>query len=244
MSIQRIDGPTQVGVLSCLPLEVRQGIYDDMCRLDSPVYEFEVEGPNNLHITAATLEGFEKKEQRIPRIAHVCTEMRDYVLGSALSPIEFTCYVFGMGSHPMSSRYEEVIERRSVKSFFRFKSDTLSFKPHQMANFEVYDLGEGDDYDFIQRNLEAQRRIRVFLFPGSGGLPSSSPEGGTRFEEFVWARRDDYVAEYPESATALRITRDNKDTDGNHKLGPELIEQHGYPSTLMLRFYDLSHLHL
>lgn len=44
------------GVLSRLPLEIRQQIYDHMCRIDSPPYEFEIEGPNTIHIPANTLK--------------------------------------------------------------------------------------------------------------------------------------------------------------------------------------------
>lgn len=235
MPTQRAFDPEKLGVLSCLPLEVRQIIYDHMCRLDSPAYEFEVEGPNNLHIPAATVDSFQ--DPKVPRIAHVCTEMRDYALGPALSPIEFTYYVFRVEpSQSQELRREWLLERRTVKSLFRFQSDTLAFKPHEMPAVEEFDLGEGDDYDFILWNYVTLRRLRVFMFPGSGGLPSSYPEGWSHFEEFVRARRDDYVAKHPEAATVQITTLDEVGVYPR----PELIEQTGYLS--VQRSYNLARL--
>lgn len=238
MPYQRFFDPANLGILSRLPLEIRQSIYDHMCRIDSPVYEFEIEGPNNIHIPVTTLELLQNPQ--VPRIAHVCTEMRDYALGSARTPISFTCYVFGVDVDQIpQARFESVLERRDIKTFFRFKSDSLTFKPHEMIGMEEFDFGEGDYYDFIRTNDEAWRRVRVFLFPGSGGLPSSQPEGYTCFEEFVQARRDNYVAEHPEAATAQRTSRRN---DLGNVPSVELVKQQRPRYALLERSYDLSHL--
>lgn len=204
MSTDRIFDPANMGILSRLPLEIRQEVYDHMCAIDSAVYELEVEGYDNIHIPSKTVELFQN--QRLPRIAHVCAEMRDYALGSARTPISFTFYVFGTEFH-QTHRIESFIERKVIQSFFRFKSDRLSFKPHEMIKVEELDFGEGDYYDFILRNEEAMARVRINLFVGSGNLPSSNPTGYTKFEEFVRLNRDGYVMDHPLSATAQRVTR-------------------------------------
>lgn len=239
MSAGHVNNPARLGVLSRLPLEIRQQIYDHMCSFDSPAYEFEVEGPNNIHIPARTLELLQTP--KAPRIAHVCTEMRDYAFGPATTPIAFTCYVFAVNSIAPNPaiRVDSVVERRDVKSSFRFKSDTLTFKAHQMQAVEEYDFGEGDWYDFVRINEEAWVRIRVFLFPGSGGLPFSGPDGCTLFEEFVRARRDDFLAEHPEAARALRISRQGGIGDSPVI---EVIKQQHPRNALLERSYDLRHL--
>lgn len=232
MSTPRIFDPAKLGILSCLPLEIRQSIYDYMCTIDSPVYEFEIEGPANIHIPATTLELLQNP--RVPRIAQVCSEMRDYALVSAATPISFTYYVFGTEIRFDSRvRIELPLERQVVKSSFRFRFDILTFKPHEVVGVDEFDFGEGDYIEAPPLDEELQR-LRVCLLPGSGGLPSSEPEGYTHFEEFVQARRNDYVSQHPEAATAQRVSR--------YERAPkmELIKQQRPHYALFQRCYDLS----
>lgn len=83
----------KLGALACLPQEIRHEIYDHMCAIDASVYDFVIEGPNDIHVPATTVH--EILNPKVPLIAQVCTYMRDYVLSPAsLQPIIFTYYRF------------------------------------------------------------------------------------------------------------------------------------------------------
>lgn len=177
--------------------------------------------------------------------------MRHYVLGAATTPIALTCYVFAPTFYEIGTMLQvfSVVERRAVTGVFRFRSDTVTFRAHEVAIVEEYDLDEGEWEHFDRSKFKAWARTRQLLLPGSGPPgclpPSDSPEGRhTPFEEFVRAARDDYVD--PEAVPGTtRISRGG--IDRVHKYsqsGPEpaeLISQHrlGMPHYVMLqRCYD------
>lgn len=239
MLTTRVFDPDKLGILSRLPLELRQDIYDHMCRIDSEIFNFEAEGRNNLHIPGATLKSLQHR--RFLRVAHVCSEMREYSLRYSPTPITFTCYQFGAEPINFSAigRWERLKDQRTITGFFSYKYDTLAFTSYQMMGDE-FDMGEGDDPDFIRRNNEAMRKLEIFLFPGSGGLPPADTAGWTRFEDFVRMKRDEAIQKNPDIAAIRSILRIENTGSTETGIWEEHIQQYG--SSAVLRSYDIREL--
>lgn len=172
---------------------------------DPVTFEFELEGPKNLHVPSSTLAAL--RDRPLPRIASVCGEMRDHVIHSRPRlQVSFTCGIFSKRRDiPAGLRTvdldEYLEEYRTATGYFEPRCDRISFRPHRMLrcpqDLPLLPGKEGHPEHYASRDWDAVRKWRVWLFAGSGALAAGAR---TEFEDWVLAKRDEAVAANPEWA--------------------------------------------
>lgn len=163
--------------------------------LHGQIFEFEFEGPKNLHLPVATLEALQHR--RLPSIARVCREMRDYaVRAHSRIKVEFTCDTFGIEAVHQLREDEELvhysiwqiqIEHKGVTAYFDPQRDQIRFKRHEWSrvpqDLPAVSIEEDELGDILFRyDTDAPNAPRNLTFAASSIL-AKAPR--TEFEELV-----------------------------------------------------------